>query len=391
VQVEEGDGGSGSFGNEGDGDGEGDGGAKGSGKGKGKGRTAKKVKTAEVAVKIHPPAHWEEIYDAVREMRKHGGAPVDTMGCERLADPSMSEKVCPSPPPANIPPIPILPPLPLTPPQDQRFQTLLALMLSSQTRDPVTATAIHTLHRALPGGLTLASILATPAETLNALIRPVGFHNAKTAHILATAALLARDHAADIPDTAAGLMALPGVGPKMAFLCLSAAWGRTEGIGVDVHVHRITNRWGWHRTRGPEETRRVLEAWLPRERWREVNALLVGFGQTVCLPVGRRCGECAVGRRGLCPSAVVGTTKEVVGGRGKRGGGDVKGKRTEEDVVVKEEEGMAGGGRVVREGVVGLEGVGEDWGVVKEGVLEGGKYVLDEGEERVKVEDEEGR
>ncbi len=88
---------------------------------------------------------------------------------------------------------------------------------------------------------------------------------------------------------------------------MSSAWGRDEGIGVDVHVHRITNLWGWHKTRTPEETRAALEAWLPKEKWHDINHLLVGFGQTICLPVGRRCGECTLADRGLCPSAVVAT------------------------------------------------------------------------------------
>lgn len=89
----------------------------------------------------------------------------------------------------------------------------------------------------------------------------------------------------------------------MAHLCLSAAWGRTEGIGVDVHVHRITNLWGWQATKQPEQTRLALQAWLPRDRWREINWLLVGLGQTICLPVGRRCGDCELGLRGLCKAA----------------------------------------------------------------------------------------
>ena len=89
----------------------------------------------------------------------------------------------------------------------------------------------------------------------------------------------------------------------MAHLCLSAAWGRTEGIGVDVHVHRLTNMWGWHTTRNPEGTRAALEAWLPREKWHEINWLLVGFGQTVCPSAGKRCGECTVGLEGLCKAA----------------------------------------------------------------------------------------
>ena len=61
-----------------------------------------------------------------------------------------------------------------------------------------------------------------------------------------------------------------------------------EGIGVDVHVHRITNLWGWHKTQQPEQTRAALESWLPKEKWHDINNLLVGFGQTICLPVGRK-------------------------------------------------------------------------------------------------------
>ena len=134
-------------------------------------------------------------------------------------------------------------------------------------------------------------------------------------------------------------MTLPGVGPKMAYLCMSAAWGLTEGIGVDVHVHRITNLWGWHVTKGPEETRKALEAWLPRERWHEINHLLVGFGQTICLPVGRDCGTCRLSERGLCPSAVVGKKKVV-----KR----VKREKVADGVVVKKEEDEGeGSGRTV--------------------------------------------
>lgn len=110
----------------------------------------------------------------------------------------------------------------------------------------------------------------------------------------------------------------------MAYLCLSAAWDRTEGIGVDVHVHRITNLWGWHTTKNPEETRLALQSWLPQDRWRDINHMLVGLGQAVCLPVGRRCGECDLGLEGLCKAA---EKKKVVQGR----------KRVKEEEVVKED------------------------------------------------------
>lgn len=119
----------------------------------------------------------------------------------------------------------------------------------------------------------------------------------------------------------------------MGYLCLSAAWDRTEGIGVDVHVHRITNLWGWNKTKNPEETRLSLQSWLPKDRWREINHMLVGLGQTVCLPVGRKCGECDLGLRGLCKAA---ERKKVIEGRVKQEAreGAVK---TEVAVQVKEE------------------------------------------------------
>ena len=190
-------------------------------------------------------------------------------------------------------------------------------MLSSQTKDTTNAIAMRRLQTELPSpGLTLENILAVEPAKLNEMIFVVGFHNNKTKYIKAAALILRDQYGGDIPDTIEGLMSLPGVGPKMAYLCLSAAWGRTEGIGVDVHVHRITNLWGWHKTKSPEETRAALETWLPKDRWHEINHLLVGFGQTICLPVGRKCEKCTLSERGLCPSAVV--AKKTVVKRVKR-------------------------------------------------------------------------
>lgn len=118
---------------------------------------------------------------------------------------------------------------------------------------------------------------------------------------------------------------------KRKIIGLSAAWGKTEGIGVDVHVHRITNLWGWHKTTQPEATRMALQSWLPRDKWREINWLLVGLGQTVCLPVRRKCGDCELGLRGLCKAA---DRKKVNEGRRIR---EVK-VEVGEDVVIKMEE-----------------------------------------------------
>ncbi|KAL2277514.1 hypothetical protein FJTKL_15430 [Diaporthe vaccinii] len=237
---------------------------------------------------VAAPSDWQELYDATKQMRLTGAAAnaaVDTMGCERLALPTAS-------------------------PRDQRFHTLVALMLSSQTKDTTNAVAMRRLQTELPPheegappGLNLENMLAVAPERLNELIWAVGFHNNKTKYLKQAAVILRDSWGGDIPDSIEGLVSLPGVGPKMAHLCLSSAWGRTEGIGVDVHVHRITNLWGWHKTKTPEETRLALQAWLPRDRWREINWLLVGLGQTVCAPVGRKCGDCNLGLDGLCKAA----------------------------------------------------------------------------------------
>jgi endonuclease III len=268
-------------------------------------RTPAKIKVDPETGSVHatPPSDWEEMYAAVKAMRQPGGAAsnaaVDTMGCERLATSTDT-------------------------PKERRFHTLIALMLSSQTKDTANAIAMARLKAELPAhragakvGLTLDNILAVDPDLLNQLIWNVGFHNNKTRYIKAAAQILRDQWAGDIPDSVEGLMALPGVGPKMAYLCMAAphGWDRVEGIGVDVHVHRITNLWGWHATRTPEETRLALQAWLPRDRWREINGLLVGLGQKVCLPVGRKCGDCELGLKGLCRAA---DRKKVGEGRRKR-------------------------------------------------------------------------
>lgn len=246
---------------------------------KGRRQPAKRITGKNGNVEVEPPANWEKMYTTTAEMRKRVVAPVDTMGCESLADLQRSAK-------------------------DQRLQTLIALMLSSQTKDTVTAVAMRNLQENLPGGFNLEGLLAVEPEKLNELIWQVGFHNNKTKYIKQVAPVLRDKFNGDIPDTIEGLVSLNGVGPKMAYLTMSAAWGRDEGIGVDVHVHRITNLWGWHKTANPEQTRAELEAWLPKDKWHDINHLLVGFGQTICLPVGRKCGECDLAGMGLCPSAV---------------------------------------------------------------------------------------
>ncbi|KAF2774247.1 DNA glycosylase, partial [Teratosphaeria nubilosa] len=246
---------------------------------------AKRIKGPNGTMTVNPPTDWEKVYAITTEMRKRVVAAVDTMGCEEAAEEHAS-------------------------PRDKRLQTLISLMLSSQTKDPVTFAAMRNLQQNLPGGFNLESLLEVEPTVLNNLIHKVGFHNNKTKYIKNTAIILRDQFDGDIPNTIEGMISLPGVGPKMAYLCMSAAWGRDEGIGVDVHVHRITNLWGWHKTSTPEQTRAELESWLPRDKWHHINHLLVGFGQTICLPVGRRCDECDLANEKLCPSRVRGSPKK---------------------------------------------------------------------------------
>ena len=290
---------------------------------------ARRTTSPHGTVTIHPPANWLELYTIIKDMRdRNPTAPVDTMGCEDLFWRS-------------------------APPKEKRYHTLTALMLSSQTKDTVTAAAMQRLHTELvpqktnktgqyqSSALTTQNILDCDPVHLDSLISKVGFHNNKTRFIKLTAAILSSQYNHDIPSTIEGLISLPGVGPKMAYLCMSAAWGTDLGIGVDVHVHRITNLWGWHNTKNPEETRGWLEGWLPRSRWHEINRVLVGLGQTVCLPVGRRCGECDLAGKGLCKAEIRGwkdnrspkKEKKEVKGEIKMEGGPVDEEIVREKVI----------------------------------------------------------
>lgn len=152
-------------------------------------------------------------------------------------------------------------------------------------------------------GFTPKNLVDVSQDVLEKLLVPVGFYKTKAKHIKAASQILLNEYNGDIPNTLEGLIKLPGVGPKMAHICMSCAWNVVSGIGVDTHVHRIANRLGWtsKRTTDPEKTRLELESWIPVDLWREVNLMLVGFGQTICLPKSPKCSECSCSK--LCPSA----------------------------------------------------------------------------------------
>ena len=132
------------------------------------------------------------------------------------------------------------------------------------------------------------------------LIHPVGFKNTKAKNIIKVGKICDEQYGGDIPDTIETLVALPGIGPKMGYLALQCAFGKNDGIGVDVHMHRILQRLKWtKKPKNPEETRMQLESWLPEELWSEINWLLVGFGQTICSAKNPKCTDCLNAK--ICP------------------------------------------------------------------------------------------
>ncbi|CAI4054556.1 bifunctional N-glycosylase/AP lyase NTG1 SKDI_01G0580 [Saccharomyces kudriavzevii IFO 1802] len=175
-------------------------------------------------------------------------------------------------------------------PRDYRLQVLLGVMLSSQTKDEVTAMAMYNIMRYcmdelhVEQGMTLEAVLQISESKLDELIHSVGFHTRKAKYVLSTCQILQDRHLGDVPATINELLALPGVGPKMAYLTLQKAWGKIEGICVDVHVDRLTKIWKWvdpQKCKNPDQTRIQLQNWLPRGLWTEINGLLVGFGQII--------------------------------------------------------------------------------------------------------------
>ena len=220
-----------------------------------KAQSAKKDRPSSPLTSLSPPDGWQTTYDLITELRADRTAVVDTMGCEAINESAA--------------------------PDVAAYQTLISLMLSSQTKDTVNAATMVKLRA---HGLSVENILATPDETLHELIRQVGFHNNKVKYIKQATQILQDEHGGKVPDSMDALLRLPGVGPKMALICLNVAFGKVEGISVDTHVHRICNQLGWtgdDGTKNPEATRKAIESWMPREVWSEVNVLLVGLGQEV--------------------------------------------------------------------------------------------------------------
>ena len=170
------------------------------------------------------------------------------------------------------------------------WAVLVSTILSLRTKDEVTLVTSKRLLEKAPGPAELA---AMKEEKIAKLAYPAGFYRTKAASLKKIAAILLDQYNGKVPAQMDALLALPGVGRKTANLVLTEAFD-LDGICVDIHVHRISNRCGWLSSKSPEETEMTLREILPQKYWKRINYLLVLYGQKLCRPVSPFCSRCVI-------------------------------------------------------------------------------------------------
>jgi len=174
--------------------------------------------------------------------------------------------------------------------QGNPFMVLVSCLLSLRTRDEITDAASKRL-------FILANspkkLLRLDPKQVEKAIYPVAFYRNKTLRLYEISGALIDDNGGKVPDTLDQLIRLKGVGRKTANLTLVLGHNK-PGICVDIHVHRIANRWGYVQTKSPNETEKALRHKLPKRYWMEINNLLVSFGQNICKPQSPFCSKCDV-------------------------------------------------------------------------------------------------
>lgn len=175
--------------------------------------------------------------------------------------------------------------------QDDPFQVLISTLLSARTQDATTLAASTRLFKKARTPATMARLTVKQIERL---IYPVSFYRNKAVFVRQTCKTIVSEFNGRVPSTLDELVTLPGVGRKTATLVLILAFRSRRHICVDTHVHRISNRLGWVRTRQPDETEQALYAATEARWWPYINLYLVTWGQNVCRPVYPRCNDCAI-------------------------------------------------------------------------------------------------
>ena len=180
------------------------------------------------------------------------------------------------------------------------FQLAVATILSAQTTDERVNSVTPALFRRYPDAPALA---AARQEDVEEVIRATGFFRNKAKNIIGFARAVVAQHDGNVPRSMAELSALPGVGRKTANVILGNAFGIDEGVVVDTHVRRLSQRLGFTAKEAPEKIELELMALFPRERWTMLSHLLIWHGRRVCEARRPRCEACVVSH--LCPSSRV--------------------------------------------------------------------------------------
>lgn len=183
--------------------------------------------------------------------------------------------------------------------QNDPYQVLISCILSLRTKDKTTVEASRRLFKVAK---TPEKMVKLSALEIEKLIYPVGFYRNKARNILEISQRIIRDFSGSVPDNPAALLSFKGVGRKTANLVLGLGFN-IPAICVDTHVHRISNRLGWVKTREPFETEEALKKIIPKDYWIKLNTILVTLGQNICLPVYPRCKICAVEK--LCAKRII--------------------------------------------------------------------------------------
>ena len=170
------------------------------------------------------------------------------------------------------------------------FKVLISTILSLRTKDETTYAASTRLFKLADNP---KNMLKLSMVDLEKVIYPVGFYRTKAKTILNICNVLKEKYKSKVPKEIDELLKLKGVGRKTANLVVTLAFGK-PGICVDTHVHRISNRWGFVKTKSPLQTERDLRKNLPEKYWVRYNSILVAFGQQVCRPISPRCTVCPV-------------------------------------------------------------------------------------------------
>ena len=170
------------------------------------------------------------------------------------------------------------------------FTVLISCILSLRTQDRTTVAASDRLFAI---ATTPDSLLAVPVKKIERAIYPVSFYRTKARTIHAICERLLSNHGGEVPPDLDELLALPGVGRKTANIVVTLGF-KKAGIAVDTHVHRISNRLGYVRTRTPDKTEMALRRKLPLRYWIVFNDLLVTYGQNLCKPISPHCSTCRI-------------------------------------------------------------------------------------------------